>query len=143
MPQQGSAGPAQEEQPPADPNEGREMPLTAADREMRDRALWQLGASAQSMRQSGLSSGRGDRYMLSIAASTHPDDRRTLYRWKEWLPQFGVDPVKINFESRRLGRADFDRWASRFVWEACRGYSFAAPPACQGVGIPPAPSSGF
>ena len=139
MPQAGTANPGQEISETTDPNEGREMPPSSLDRAQRDQVLWQMGATSQSLRQSGIASGRGDQYMLSIAASFDPDDRRALYRWKEWLPQFGVDPVKITFEARRLSRSSFDAWASRFVWEACGGYSSIPPAECQRLPIPTSP----
>lgn len=139
MPQAGIANPGQEMSETTAPNEGREMPPSNLDRAQRDQVLWEMGATSQSLRQAGIASGRGDQSMLSIATSFNPDDRRALYRWKEWLPQFGVDPVKITFESRRLSRSSFDAWASRFVWEACGGYSITPPAACQGLPVPFSP----
>lgn len=114
-----------------DPNEGRTFPMTAAQEEELRAAEWIMGAASQTMRQSGLSTGRGDQYMLSIASSARVDDRRALSRWKEFLPQFGVDPAKITFESRRLSRQAFDMWASRFVWEACQNGGELAPAGCS------------
>ena len=114
-----------------DPNEGRTLPMTAAQEEELKAAQWIMGAANQTMRQSGLSTGRGDQYMVSIAGSTQPDDHRALSRWKAFLPQFGVDPAKIAFESRRLSRQAFDMWASRFVWEACQTGGELVPTGCS------------
>lgn len=129
--QPGAAGTPSEVE---DPNEGRTLPMTAAQEEELRAAEWVMGAADQTMRQSGLSAGRGDQYMFSIASSTLADDRRALSRWKEFLPQFGVNPAKITFESRRLSRQEFDMWASRFVWEACKTGGELAPAGCSELG---------
>lgn len=98
-------------------------PDSPADVAARKAALWEAGTASQQLRQKGIRLGQGDRYYSSIAGSPSEDDRVVLSRWKAFLPQFGVDPAKIEDESRRLPRATFDAWASRFVWLACSPHS--------------------
>lgn len=115
-------------QPQDVPSEDVVYPDSPADIAARKAALWEAGAASQQLRQKGLSLGQGDRYHGSIAASKTEDDRVVLSRWKAFLPQFGVDPAKIEDESRRLPRAAFDAWASRFVWFACSSQSTSPRP---------------
>jgi hypothetical protein len=106
---------------PADLNADKQFPLTAEERAAQRRAFWDAGSASQYARQKGLQIGRGDQLYVSIAGSALASDRMVLLRWKQWLPQFGVDPAKVEDESRRLSRAQFDAWASRFVWLSCNG----------------------
>jgi len=112
-----------------------EYPESPAEKAARQAAIWEAGAASQALRQSGLSFGQGDHFFSSIASSEKKDDQIVLSRWKAWLPQFGVEPSKIEDESRRLSRPMFDAWASRFVWFACSPQSGDIRPAgCDQLG---------
>lgn len=115
----------------------RKLPPSPEDEAALETARWAAGAADQQLRQTGRTKGRGDQFFVSIASSTDADDRRTLYRWKTFLPQFGVHQGKVNYEANRLSRQDFDMWASRFVWEACHTAELIGsekPSGCAQVG---------
>lgn len=120
---------------PAEPVEEKIYPESPAEIAARQAAMWEAGAASQALRQKGLTMGQGDRYFGSIAASPAEKDKVVLARWKAWLPQFGADPAKIEDESRRLPRLEFDAWASRFVWFSCSNHPAATRPlGCAHLG---------